>query len=178
MTVIVFEGHDRSGKTTIAKAFADHYGCIYIRDEFLKQAASENANQSYARYQLGLFIDCFDPRKDYIIDRALLSHEIYSKIFNQARSDNVIKRTEELLKNKVLYIVCYKTGKLVDDDMFGSQEKIRDAFLALPERKDIFLLDTTDENIHSQLCYIEGALHDWENYAYKINTSSTRAKAR
>ena len=60
MTVIVFEGHDRSGKTTIAKAFADHYGCIYIRDEFLKQAASENANQSYARYQLGLFIDCFD----------------------------------------------------------------------------------------------------------------------
>lgn len=161
MTVIVFEGHDKSGKTTIAKAFAERYNCIYLRDEFLKQAATENANQSYARYQLGLFIDCFDKLNTYIIDRALLSHKVYSQVFSQAKSDNVIKRTDELLDGKVFYVVCYKTGKLSKDDLFPYQEKIRDAYLALPKNKNIYYLDTTDQQLDIQLISIESALYKW-----------------
>lgn len=151
--IIVFEGHDKSGKSTIAKALASCFDCKYLRDEFLKQAASEDANQSYARYQLALFADCFDPDKYVIIDRALLSHLVYSNVFGQAHSDNVIDKTIELLKDKVFYVICYKTGKLDEDDLFPYQEKIRDEFFKLAKQFEdcSFLLDTTDQDLNTQL---------------------------
>lgn len=162
--IIIFEGHDNSGKTTIAKAFADsHPNAVYIKDKYLQKAALENVNQSYARYQLGLFACVFDPNKLVVIDRAILSHFVYSAIFNQPSDNEIIADTLELLKGKAIYIICYKTNEIEPDEIFSHQPEIRKAFNTFPKHYPYYYLDTTDENLDSQLKSIEAFIKDAES---------------
>ena len=158
--IVIFEGHDHSGKSTIAKEFALRYNGIYIRDKYLKDAAIEHVNQSYARYQLALFLPAFDDKKLIVIDRAILSHIVYSSVFHQAVNADVAKETLNALPGKAINIICYKTGKLERDEMFDNQDKVRWWYLNnIPNNNpQFFKLNTTDQDINKQMKLIRTAV--------------------
>lgn len=158
--IVIFEGHDHSGKTTIAKAFAEKYHGIYIRDPYLKDAAIEHVNQSYARYQLALLLPAFDDKKLVIIDRAILSHVVYASVFHQAINPDVVRDTLNALRGKALYVICFKTGKLERDELFDNQEKVRAYYLQTLPNSDpqFFKINTTNQDLNKQLSSIKKAI--------------------
>lgn len=163
--IVIFEGHDHSGKSTIAQEFAKRYNGIYIRDKYLKDAAIEHVNQSYARYQLALFLPAFDQKKLIVIDRAILSHIVYSSVFHQAINSDVAQETLNALSGKAIHIICYKQGKLERDELFDNQEKVRWFFLNNIPNTDpqFFKINTTNQDLESQLKAIRTAVERYFN---------------
>ena len=162
--IVIFEGHDNSGKSSIAKAFAELENGIYIQDDTLKDAARENVNQTYARFQLALFLPCFDSSKLIIIDRAILSHLVYSIVFNQPHNKALAERTRKLLdlSGQVVHIICYKTNEIAEDDVFDKQEAVRQEFSKLTsEFNNILMLDTTEQDLDAQLEQIRTFVYDF-----------------
>ena len=102
--IVIFEGHDNSGKSSIAKAFAKLENGTYIQDDTLKDAVRENVNQTYARFQLALFLPCFDKSKLIVVDRAILSHLVYSTVFKHE-----LKEHENCLIHQDKLCISYAT---------------------------------------------------------------------
>lgn len=162
--IVIFEGHDNSGKSSIAKAFAKLENGTYIQDDTLKDAVRENVNQTYARFQLALFLPCFDKSKLIVIDRAILSHLVYSTVFNQLCNKALAERTRKLLDSskQVVHIICYKTNKIAKDDVFDKQEVIKQEFSKLTsEFNNILMLDTTEQDLDAQLDQIRTFVYDF-----------------
>lgn len=162
--IVIFEGHDNSGKSTIAKAYASAENGIYIQDDTLKTAALENVNQTYARFQLALLLPCIDKSKLVVIDRAILSHLVYSKVFNQPCNKELANRTRWMLDSskQVVHVICYKTGSIIEDDLFDKQNEIRKEFNGLSsEFNNILKLDTTDCNLSAQLNQIRTFVYEF-----------------
>lgn len=162
--IVIFEGHDNSGKSTIAKAYASAENGIYIRDDTLKSAALENINQTYARFQLALLLPCIDNSKLIVIDRAILSHLVYSKVFNQPCNKELAYRTCKILDSskQVIHVICYKTDNIIEDDLFDKQNEVRKEFNSLSsEFNNILKLDTTDCNLNAQLNQIRTFVNEF-----------------
>lgn len=157
--LIFFEGHDKSGKTTIAKALVEYLNSIgqkavYIKDTDSYFAIKHNSEVPFCSH-IGLYGSLYfpylDPNLYIIVDRYVLSEIVYSKVFNRVTDDAANKEILNRVKAvHGLHIVCYKTNTLQEDELFAKQDQIRDEYLKLKD-SNILHLDTTDEDIHNEL---------------------------
>lgn len=151
--IIIFEGHDKAGKSTIAKEFCQRTGSMYLRDTTLQQAAKENVNQTYARYQLAWLLPALSSDFNIVIDRAIISHFVYAAVYKQPINIALANETFDLMQKsgKVLHVICYKDGPLAEDEIFDKQEQVRAEFMRYAQLPNALMLNTTDQNLEQQL---------------------------
>lgn len=157
--LVFFEGHDKSGKTTIAKALVKTLKVLgknvaYLKDLDSYEAIKHNndiALCSHIGLYGSLYFKYLDPSLILIVDRYVLSDIVYSKVFNRKTDSKINNRILTEVKSLGgIHIICYKTGDLQKDELFSNQDKIRDEYLKFNDT-NIFKLDTTDENLIKQV---------------------------
>lgn len=157
--LIFFEGHDKSGKTTIAKElvkFLQSCGnnAVYLKDYASYEVIKHNDEFPYCSYLslLGsLFFEHLDPNKFIIFDRYVLSDMVYSKVFNRKTDDAINQQVLDTIKKAGgMHVICYKTNELQNDEIFSKQDQIRDEYLKIKDT-NILHLDTTSENLDDEL---------------------------
>lgn len=152
--ILVFEGHDNSGKSTIAKAYAKRFGGQYYHNPSNQDAIKEHVPLSYQEYYLALHLPCFDRSRLHVIDRFVMSDYVYSEVFGTPVNKKWRDLSYELSQPYVRYIVCYKSGEIAKDNLFDKQEQVRQKYMSFmnePMWSNSFFIDTTDENLESQL---------------------------
>ncbi len=157
MTILIFEGHDNSGKSTIAKAYADRFGGRYYYNPTSKVLVNNNMPVTLQNYYLALHLPAFDQNRLHVIDRFVMSDYVYSEIFNTPKDDYWRHISYELSQPFVKYIVCYKTNTIKEDDVFDRQDEVRQKYLSFKNSEqwpNAFFLDTTDEDLEAQLAKI------------------------
>lgn len=166
--IIIFSGHDYSGKTTIARKLSKHIGIPYFKDETTLRKFREG----------GKFIECLNDqiyivqfleqtKYSVIIDRAYESEWVYSQIFDRKRDmvllDDIDYRFS-LLKTKI--VICEKNLKLkgyedevIDGKRIGAIIKKYHEFCRW-SRCENLIIDTTDEDLILQIGAIREFIND------------------
>lgn len=160
--LIFFEGHDKSGKTSIAKSLVQWLNstgktAYYIKDTDSYFAIKHNSNVAFCSH-IGLYGSLFfpyiDPNIYLVIDRYVLSEIVYSKVFNRVTDDLVNLEILNRIKDcNGLHVICYKTGKIDTDEIFSKQDEIRYQYSLLKDY-NILHLDTTNQDLNTQLAAI------------------------
>ena len=157
--LIFFEGHDKSGKTTIAKALVEFLNSVgekaaYLKDQDSYEAIKHNNEIAFCSH-IGLYGSLYfkylDPSLYLIVDRYVLSDIVYSTVFNRKTDSKINNRILDEIKSVGgMHVVCYKTNKLQQDEIFSKQDQIRDEYLKIKDT-NILHLDTTNENLQDEL---------------------------
>lgn len=165
--VIIIEGHDRSGKTTVADLVAKHFNTeVFMTNsrECFADLKSDSSNLAKFNYFLALYIsklnDSQSINKPIIIYRSFLSEMVYSDLFNRQTDTFYNVMTDAIfheLEAKVFLLKNTKTDKYNDD--MTSDEDIK---------KSIELFDYYRDAIQCDIIEIETHGHDAIEYASKI----------
>lgn len=109
-TLTIFEGHDCSGKTTLARQYASLTGAEYIHFGPCEEYESNNLA---AIYLSGMEV-LFTKNRSVVFDRSWISEPIYARFWRQAPSrllDVTLNNLEEIAKVfSGVVIVCTVTG--------------------------------------------------------------------
>lgn len=161
--VIVFEGPDRTGKSTIADIIAKHYGTeVFMtnsRQCFLSDSQSYYDSSNLAEFNLSLakYLSGLKRsgklKKNVIIYRSFMSERVYSKLLKRDTSefhnnvcDWILKRMDAtiiLCDNKVEK--NFKDDILDDDQVLLSKQLYQEQIPLT--MTDILQIDTTDHDI-------------------------------
>lgn len=164
--IIIFEGHDMSGKTTIAKALANQTGLPYFKIERDNKWWDPDTNLKYTTEEISKFLAKTNMR--VILDRWVPSDYVYSKLFNRHIDfDRIFKIDKILAKTKTLIVLCYKDKYAFqidekDKDLVGPDvyNKMTNLYFEYAKKSEcnIFKLNTSDENLTKQLSLITNIL--------------------
>lgn len=172
--IIVFEGCDNVGKTTIAKKLAEILELPYYRYLDQRKAVKENDTYNITKYSSVFFAD-FIQHVNFscIIDRHYPSEWVYAQVFNRHYDIDVLRQIDEgFMKANVNMIVCYKSKMKHFMDWNTPLSKVKEIqdkyreFVQWSNVKNIFELDTTNEDIDKQ---IEAILNFLEMSKVTIN---------
>ena len=158
---IIFAGPDNSGKTSIAKELSSAIGVPYFKDDNYKEQNFGSWNYSYLTCKMELdFIR--QTKIDIILDRFIAPCEYaYGNVLRFPVSFDRLKYFDDKLSEMGFVIIyCFKTdyGDFKDEKIQLHQiEKIHEKYLEyLYQTKCKYLmLDTTDEDLDSQLTLIK-----------------------
>jgi len=171
--IIIFEGHDRAGKTTIAKELAKQCDFQYFKSNSQKFHFKNDDFHLAVHYEGDLWIDILNQLNfgnGIILDRFVGSEVAYSTAFKRptvvkSYLDWVDKQLQ-LLNTKIIY--CFKNdfhGEFHDDCIsldriqeikFG-YELYFNSYTELPNLR----LDTTNEDLEEQIKIIKDFIQ-WE----------------
>jgi thymidylate kinase len=158
--ILIFEGHDKSGKTTIAKELSKRLNIPRFkvqRDNFNWDPA---ANLKYLTEGVTQFICQTDA--SIILDRWHPSDFMYSKLFLRPVDMDIVKSIDaRLAERNALIIYCYKDPEqfIVDEEdaafvnpsMYGSMTSLYQQFAALYSKCRYIFLNTSDQDLEKQL---------------------------
>ena len=174
--VIIFDGPDNCGKTSIAQAFARFYGVPYFKHKTInklnfKDTLIDHISEANEMYSLDLIKQT---NTSVIIDRHYPSDFVYSRMFRK-RSEESLKKVDNFLCTikDHLIVICYKDDvKLKDDDFLTleQQEKAKELFLEFSCKfsfANILVMNTTLENLKQQLNDLKEACDDIRNGEYE-----------
>ena len=105
--IIVFEGHDRSGKSSISRALSEKLHTTRFKMERVDRFWDPHIN---LRYVVDGLLQLFEQTKmPIIIDRWIPSDYVYGKLFNRDVNQATLdKYDERMVKLNTLYIHCFK----------------------------------------------------------------------
>jgi len=163
--VIIFvEGADEAGKTHIAKTLAKLYGLQYWKNEDGPEffAGSEGGFKKLLKYhysKLPKMCNMLESLGSGIIfDRNYISESVYSNVYGRETHPEIIAKLEDTYAAMgAITIYCYKTEykKFQDDHIrFHEIADIQAAYsiyIDFNSRMPVLMLNTTDENLESQL---------------------------
>ena len=108
--IIIIEGPDECGKSTLGRALAKRYNCVYWR-----LTASDKLNHAMKDYQ----INCMDNIRDNIeignsivIDRFWPSDDVYGHVFRNGPSFDHMPLIQELNDLGAVYIMAYSVNAI------------------------------------------------------------------
>lgn len=167
--IIHCEGPDNVGKTHIAHALAKRYNLAYWKNDDNKVYQENNPGMflSILRFHYSQFpkmSQLFESKCGGIVyDRNFISEWVYSSLFRRGTDEDLIRSLEEEYAHMRTagIVYCYKTGyDYHKDDHINVEQvdKIRDLYqyyLNTRARMPVLRLDTTNEDIDSQLKTIE-----------------------
>lgn len=166
--IIIFEGADQSGKTTIAKALAEKLNYSYFKNPSQKKQFKIRSNRvvwiAEAAYLIAL-LEQTDLDK-IVLDRWVGSEFAYSFAFNRStRYDLVFEFDDKMADLGAMMIYCVKDNyENYEDDLISEEdrEKIREGFRRYLHKTEIptFYLNTTDEDLKKQLTLIENFIKE------------------
>jgi thymidylate kinase len=87
--IIILEGHEKSGKTTLAKLLCKNltaisgYPAIYFKSEHCNIEHSDNREKTYHEVHTLLQFERLNHDKYFIIDRSIMTEYVYSLSYNR-----------------------------------------------------------------------------------------------
>ncbi len=159
--LLIFDGRDNVGKTSIAKAFSDRHEIPYFKHQGINKGNFKDESQNAISEANELYsIDLIAQAKiTCIIDRHYPSDYVYSKMFRN-RDRASLRKVEDFLIQKIpkhLIVICHKDEVTAKSDDFVNvelQTVARDLFLEFANdfsKANVLVLDTSDENLEKQL---------------------------
>lgn len=136
--IIVLEGPDGTGKTTLAEELQDIYGAKVIHATWSPELEKDMEN-----YHLGIINEALSCCKDrlVVLDRSWISEFIYSEVYrNGTNYPNLADKAFNLLQEaKTLYVFClpnfkkeylasFEQLKLEREEMYSEADILYDAF--------------------------------------------------
>lgn len=153
--IIIFEGHDRSAKTTISEIVAKMLGTsVFISNSgaaFNENGKSKNA--TLFDYYLANYISELiknGHKKPIILYRTFLSELVYSKLFNRETDKSLLYLIDDIYsKLNATIVLCEQPlRESFEDKYISDRDIIRSRYLFKEFSKtlktDIFYLDTTE----------------------------------
>jgi xylose isomerase len=161
--IVIFEGHDRAGKTSISSEFAHQTGLqIFKNHNQLKNFATRSfANSVFieANYIYQMLQQCQFAGGGIIFDRSMPSEYVYSKVFGRKTDLQMIEVFDEALAQlgaKIIY--CHKdidfSSKFSDEVVaYSNLEQIKAAYeeYFAFTKCQVLKLETSDENLADQI---------------------------
>jgi len=158
-TVLIFEGHDQSGKTTIAKAMSAELSIPYFKIERVDRWWDPEINVKYTTSALTDFIR--QTNANVILDRWHLSDYMYGMLFKRSvDSGRIFEIDRVLAKMNASIVICYKDPEKYQADPKDSEyvaakdyERMTDIYKTLIKWSNCktLLLNTSDENLKGQI---------------------------
>jgi thymidylate kinase len=166
-TVIILEGHDKSGKSTIAKALSAELNIPIFKAKREKYWWDPMVNILYFVEGIMQFIE--QSGTSVILDRWVPSDFVYSTLFKRDISFTKIWDIDSRLADlDALLVVCYKTKEaFVEDEedadfiTMADYDKMTDLYreyCTLTNMNKVLFIDTSDKNITEQIKKIKNAL--------------------
>lgn len=162
--IIIFEGVDNTGKTSIAKALANRYYLSYFKNEsqdvFFRNNSREFAFIE-ANYLFNLMRQTHLAKEPLILDRHMPSEFVYSKVYNRPLDlDRIFHVDKKLSKLNAGIIYCYKDSFEDFEDKFVDKthlNKLKEAYEEYFEKTamKVLRLNTTNEDLETQLSEIK-----------------------
>jgi len=154
--ILIMEGHDKAGKTTIAEALSKQISYPIFKDPRRKQIIKHN--DTSAAVQAGLllanFMHCTKP--DIILDRFYPSEIVYSQVLNRKTNIWDLWKTDRIMANtEARIILCYKSNIKQKDEIHNIEilKQVKDKYFEFANKTkcNTLMLDTTDEGINAQI---------------------------
>jgi thymidylate kinase len=165
--IIIFEGHDRCGKTTIANKLAERFNTqVFMsnsRECFTNSGApSSLMNLSKFNYMVAKFAKEVQSniKKPIIIYRSFLSELVYSNLFNRETNFYYNISTDQILDHaNAVIILCKNNSKEVFNDETTSDELIKKSIELFDEYKEycitrVIELDTSQHKVDEYINYL------------------------
>lgn len=158
-TIVIFEGHDQSGKTTIANELSARLAIPIFKIERTNTWWDPFINLRYATEAVTQFIE--QTGVSVILDRWMGSDYMYDKLFDRHSDINKILNIDKrLAKLNAVIIICYKQpeyytkdekdGQLFKQEEYTKMTKLYEQYAEISNCR-IFMIDTSDENLENQL---------------------------
>jgi len=158
--IIILEGHDRSGKTHIAKALSKELGISVFKVQRDNHNWSPEMNLKYLTEGISQFLE--QVGSSVILDRWHPSDYMYDKLFGRPSDlTKILDIDKRLAKLNTLLVICYKTPEHYQEDpedadfvnptMYSQMTEYYKEFVDMSSIKRKLLLNTSDENINKQL---------------------------
>ena len=165
--VIIFEGADRSGKSSIAKALSAELNIPIYKSQRNKHFWDPIVNIHYFTESVTQFIE--QTEVSVILDRWMPSDYMYSKLFDRDISYRKIWELDERFsKLNTLLIICYKEPKYYVEDtedfefvnktMYTQMTNLYKEYQDQSKIKNILYLNTSNENLKEQIEKIKQCL--------------------
>jgi thymidylate kinase len=176
-TVIIFEGMDRSGKSTISTELSKQLNIPKFKVQRNKYFWDVFCNINYLDEGV---MQCIEQTGASIIfDRWVPSDFVYSKLFDRDISYRKIWEIDERLsKLNATLIVCYKTPEhfiediedadFVNPTMYARMTELYREYASQSKIKNIMFIDTSDENLEKQIETIKKLLTGYEHVQLDI----------
>ena len=160
--IILFEGFDNTGKTTIAKELSKLLRFQYFKNPAEKERFGipdliDKEAMIEARYLVNLLEQVFFEGLGIIFDRNIPSHFVYSKAFNRKFNlAGIIEIDKKLAELGAVIIFCYKTkilnysDSLVDESKSEQVNSLYYKYFSMSKMKYLFL-NTDDEDLKRQI---------------------------
>lgn len=156
--ILIFEGVDKSGKTTIAKAFAQKHRYYYFKHSN-QQLTMQSMNRFKSVVEATFFIDFLSQiNLDLIIDRGIPSEVVYSAVYHRPQNINDIFELDRQFSNiNSVIIYCEKDH---DKNTFNDEcinyediEPLKQAYRTYLKSSSMpsLILNTTNEDLVTQL---------------------------
>lgn len=166
--IIIFEGPDNSGKTSIAKALSAGIGIPYFKYSVINKNnfvhGSPDAILESGYFSLLLLSQM--KGGDIIIDRHYPSEYAYGQVVRKKRNIKALRKTDDVCASikEHLIVVCYKdTDNFKEDDFVKKKyyKALKNEYIKFAKkftRANVLLLETSDENLAKQLDAIENRI--------------------
>jgi thymidylate kinase len=161
--VIIIEGPDRSGKTTVAELVANHFGTeVFMTNsrECFADLKNDSSNLAKFNYYIAKFIENLQASdslgKPIIIYRSFLSEMVYASLFTRKTHNQANNSTDDCfnLMNATVYLLQNKKALTYGDDFLSDSEV----------RRSIRLFDKYKSYVKTELIEID--TYDREVTAY------------
>ena len=158
--IIIFEGPDKTGKTSIAQKLSEVTSIPYFKFELEKEIFNtENAFFNLLKYGFPLLVQFLKQTKtDVILDRSYPSEIVYSLVFNRKTDPSILKWADKQFKEMgAVVVLCYKDKVTEQDEIIDSNyyEEIKEAYMNLKLEIPIYYLNTTDQNLEKQIQFLQ-----------------------
>lgn len=161
--LVIFDGVDGVGKTTIAKQCAEALGFPYV-DPYFPEAASNSMKKNFVDFSFKLLDSFKKVLRSCVIDRFFASEYVYAKLFKRRKSLNDIFRAEnELLRgiNITNIIVLLRERKIPNYDV--KAHELFEEYAAKTKIPTIILYNdgSVEEAVRKSLKFIYEVMENW-----------------
>lgn len=167
-SIVIFEGPDSTGKTSIAKAFVKkHPEFQYFKVKKEKQYVAKlkpKAIQEMHEHELRFFYEMASQIDfNVIMDRSYPSEYVYGKLFRKIDENFILQQDKKFGKLGVKIVILTKPDAMLSDNLFNRKQlvQVKEGYIqfAKKTRCKLLVMDTSDRNIDSQLAKLEGFIY-------------------
>ena len=162
-TIIIFEGHDKVGKTTIAEALSRQQQIPIFKLQRDKKWFDPYVVSKYGDEMLLQFLE--QTKYSIILDRCFPSQYAYSKVHDRAFDEGLLFEYDKRYSNLNTFIIyCYKNKKaylkdeIIDVSNYPKLTKQFNLFFKMSKCK-ILKVNTTNQNLVKQLDRINSFIY-------------------
>ena len=162
--ILIFEGHDKAGKSTIAKSFASIFGHQYFKHGRQANSFYQKHNREFIFYEALLLLDFLSQVKvNVVIDRHIPSEYVYGVVNKREINFDLIKKIDTKWADLgAKLVICEK--QYFKEDEFSQEELLEES--KLDEVKKYFRLYS---EITAMKCLVlDTTSHDTLDHAQQI----------